>query len=316
MLEIVFSKSAYGSRRVAQRYGVGPYRGGAAVAFVEGDQPTQEEIDAAQMQAEEKARRDWENAVSLGSERNDSYCFDLALSVGEITETELGAQRRDALKKLASVWPREDLEQELEEELQNARRDLDSVLARCAGGEDVRVWYSHNPDEMCGMYWLMAQLNTLKQRGAVYLIQIPAWNDQDETIVHTYQGCGELGPGEWGKFLSLQREGKPALVEACAQHWQELQRENAPLRIFLNGRLQSAPEDLYDSYILRELDGQGEAFLEANVIGNVLGKYRLGIGDAWIALRVEQFIKDGLLEVLTPPDPDTPTYSRKLRKRI
>lgn len=316
MLEIVFSKSAYGSLKMARSYGVGPYRGGAAVAFVEGDQPTQEEIDAAQMQAEEKARRDWENAVSLGSERNDIYCFDLALSVGEITETELGEQRRDALKKLASVWPREDLEQELEEELQNARRDLASVLARCGGGEDVRVWYSHNPDEMCGMYWLMAQLNTLKQRGAVYLIQIPAWNDQDETIVHTYQGCGELGPGEWGKFLSLQREGKPALVEACAQHWQELQRENAPLRIFLNGRLQSAPEDLYDSYILRELDGQGEAFLEANVIGNVLGKYRLGIGDAWIALRVEQFIKDGLLEVLTPPDPDTPTYSRKLRKRI
>lgn len=316
MLEIVFSKSAYGSLKMARSYGVGPYRSGTAVAFVEGDQLTEEELHAAQMQAEERARRDWENAVSLGSERNDIYCFDLALSVGEITETELGEQRRDALKKLASVWPREDLEQELEEELQNARRDLASVLARCGGGEDVRVWYSHNPDEMCGMHWLMAQLNTLKQRGAVYLIQIPAWNDQEDTTVRTYQGCGELGPGEWGKFLSLQREGKPALVEACAKHWQELQRENAPLRIFLNGRLQSAPEDLYDSYILRELDGQGEAFLEANVIGNVLGKYRLGIGDAWIALRVEQFIKDGLLEVLTPPDPDTPTYSRKLRKRI
>lgn len=60
MIEIVFGKSAYGSRRVAQSYGVGPYRSGTAVAFVEGDQPTEEELHAAQMQAEEQARRDWE----------------------------------------------------------------------------------------------------------------------------------------------------------------------------------------------------------------------------------------------------------------
>lgn len=316
MLEVVFSRSAYGSRRVAQSYGVGPYRSGTAVAFVEGDQLTEEELHAAQMQAEERARRDWENAVSLGSERNDIYYFDLALSVGEITETEPGEQRRAALKELASVWPREDLEQELEEELQNARQDLASVLARCAEGEDVRVWYSHNPDEMCGMHWLMAQLHPLKQRGTVYLIQIPAWNDQEDTTVRTYQGCGELGPGEWGKYLSLQREGKPALVEACAQRWRELQKENAPLRIYLNGRLQSAPEEVYDSYILRELKAQEREFVEARAIGMILGKYQLGIGDGWIAQRIEQFVKEGLFEVLTPADPDGPTYRRTLRKKM
>ena len=42
MIEIVFSRSAYGSLKVGQSYGVGPYRGGAAVAFVEGDHPTEE----------------------------------------------------------------------------------------------------------------------------------------------------------------------------------------------------------------------------------------------------------------------------------
>lgn len=315
MIEIVFSRSAYGSLKVGQSYGVGPYRGGAAVAFVDGDHPTEEELYAAQIQAEEKARRDWEHAVPL-EQKHDIYYFDLALSVGEIAETELGAQRWAALEKLSSVWPREDLEQELEEELQNARRDLASVLAHCAGGEDVRVWYSHNPDEMCGMYWMMAQLNTLKQRGAVYLVKLPAWDYQDETTVRRYQGCGELGPGEWGKLLSLQQKGKPALVEACAQRWRELQKENAPLRIYLNGRLQSAPEDVYDSYILRELNAQKGEFLEARVIGMILGKYQLGIGDAWIAQRIEQFVKEGLFEVLTSPDPDGPTYRRTLRKKM
>ena len=35
-------------------------------------------------------------------------------------------------------------------------------------------------------------------------------------------------------------------------------------------------------------------------IGSVLGKYNLGIGDAFIAFRIEQFIRDGLLEPVTP----------------
>ena len=48
----------------------------------------------------------------------------------------------------------------------------------------------------------------------------------------------------------------------------------------------------------------------------IWGKYQLGIGDAWIAQRIEQFVKEGLFEVLTPADPDGPTYSRTLRKKM
>ena len=65
--------------------------------------------------------------------------------------------------------------------------------------------------------------------------------------------------------------------------WKQLQQENAPLRIYLNGKLQSASENIYDSFILREVDEQADEFSEANLIGNVLGKNQLGIGDAWIA---------------------------------
>ena len=56
--------------------------------------------------------------------------------------------------------------------------------------------------------------------------------------------------------------------------------------------------------------------MEARAIGMILGKCQLGIGDAWIAHRIEQFVKEGLFEVLTPPDSDGPTYSRTLRKKM
>ena len=83
----------------------------------------------------------------------------------------------------------------------------------------------------------------------------------------------------------------------------------------LNGKLVSAPESLYDPFILRELEKQENEFQEARLVGQVLGKYQLGIGDAWIALRIEQFIKDGLLIPLTVPEADVPIYHRILQKR-
>lgn len=96
--------------------------------------------------------------------------------------------------------------------------------------------------------------------------------------------------------------------------WAQLQKENAPLRIYLNGSLQSVPETIYDSFILRELEAQPDEFMEAHAIGTILGKYQLGIGDVWVALRIEQFIQEGMLEVLTTSDRGWPIYRRMLCK--
>ena len=319
MIEVVFSESAYGSLQVGQSYGTGKYNSGATSVFIrkkDGSKPTEEELREAQMQAEEKARRDWENAVPLGSQPKDIFCFDVAFSVGEITETGFGKQRRDALELLASVWPMEDIISQIDDRLKRNQEALDSVLARCADGESVRVWYSHNPDEMCGMYWLLSQLRPLKQRGRILLVKLPEWEYKDEMTICTHNGWGEIGPGEWGRYQSIQQEAQPAFLALCSTKWSQLKEENARLRIFLNGQLQSAPEDVYDSFITREIDKQPEAFVEAMVIGNVLGKYQLGIGDAWIALRMEKMIAEGRLEVIDSAPAGALIYRQKLRKVI
>ena len=46
---------------------------------------------------------------------------------------------------------------------------------------------------------------------------------------------------------------------------------------------------------IRDRDTLDDEFRESVLVGQVLGKNQLGIGDGWIALRVEQFIKEGLL---------------------
>lgn len=70
MIEIVFNKNAYGSLQIGQSYGVGKYPGGVISVFIrkeDGSRPTKKELEQAQKQAEEKAHRDWENAVPLGN---------------------------------------------------------------------------------------------------------------------------------------------------------------------------------------------------------------------------------------------------------
>ena len=47
----------------------------------------------------------------------------------------------------------------------------------------------------------------------------------------------------------------------------------------------SVSETLYDTFILRELDTLDDEFKESVLVGQVLGKNPLGIGDGWIALR-------------------------------
>ncbi len=93
-------------------------------------------------------------------------------------------------------------------------------------------------------------------------------------------------------------------------------RQYAPLRAMLNGKLQSVSEDIYDSFILREIAEQPEQFKMAIVIGNVLGKYQLGISDVWISNRIDKMLEDGVLEIIQDAPKGETNYRRILRKRM
>ena len=139
-------------------------------------------------------------------------------------------------------------------------------------------------------------------------------SERPDGAVVQYVGWGEVEPYQFGR-MALSGEKLPVnAMRMMADRWKQLQQENAPLRAVLNGRLVSAPESLYDSYILREIAAQGQEFNGAMVVGNVLGKYRLGIGDGWVAWRMEQFIREGLIEPVTPVERDWPSYRRVFRK--
>ena len=318
MIEIVFSDSACGSLKVAQHYGEGEYQDGfmgVIVSHADGSKPTKEEVEVARRKAKKKARLAWETATPLGGNTADIYGFNLVLSVGYISENQPSIKRKQTLEHLYSVFPNDEGHQAAQEIFKRVNEDLKTVQKRAEVGESIRIWYSNQPDEMCGLYWFMGQLNQWKVHGEqVSIVKLPEWEADEKRNIVQKIGWGQVAPGEWHRYLALQKPVLPVFVQSCASHWQDLQRENTPLRATLNGQLISAPETLYDDFIFREIEAEGEEFQEAKVIGRVIGKYQLGIGDFWIAFRIEEMIREGKLEVASAVAEDMPVYHRVLKK--
>ena len=318
MLAVGFSDSVAGAMLVAigHQHSIG---GATAVIFAneDGEQNAtipQAEIEKFQREAEERERRGWENAVPFEGKREDIINLPLALSIGHISETGIGAEREKAISLLTGTFP-DMASQVVEEILDTARKSYAVLLKQAQNGESIRVWASREPDAMCGLYWLMEQLRPIGLETLdVTLVELPEWEERPDGTVVRYTGWGEVEPYRFGAMARLGKKLPVNALRGLASRWRELQQENVALRAVLNGKLVSVPESLYDTFILRELEKQDNEFKEARLVGQVLGKYQLGIGDAWIALRIEQFIKDGLLIPITAPEPDAPIYHRTLQK--
>ena len=318
MIEIVFSDSACGSLKMAQSFGQGKYQGGCiGVSLIhdDGRMPSKKEIKAARNQAMEKARLAWEGATPMGGKASDIYGFNLALSVGDISENQPGPKRKNALEGLYSVYPNGEGRQAAKEILKRANENLKSIRERLSAGEAIRIWYSNQADDMCGMYWFMDQIKQWEEHnGQVLLVKLPEWEIDKKGSLVWKNSWSEVAPEEWSSYISLQKTANPVFILSCAFRWKELQAESAPLRAVLNGHLLSMSEKLYDEFIVNEIEAEAEEFQEAMIIGRVLGKYRLGIGDGWIAYRIEEMIHDGKLEVVTAGGKDMPIYHRVLKK--
>lgn len=307
---MVFGRSAAGSLKQAGHYGRGKFRG--AVGLVLGEAAGTEELAAARKRAEEAARREWERARPLELKSGEVYGIELALSMGDISGDGLAGGRRAVLMALCSPFPREDTEQYVDSLLGEAGRALTELRARAAAGETLRVWYSQDPEEMCGLCWLMNRLG--ETRADLRVVELPRWEYREDGQLVEKRSWGEVSPGEWGRYADREQAVGPAFRLGCARRWSALQEENAPLRALVNGRLVSVSEEFYDDFIRRAIREQSREFPETELIVQLLTKYDLGIGDGWIHLRVEEMLRRGELEAVTRAEKDGPAYRRVLRR--
>jgi len=315
MLEIVFSESAAGCFKVAQHYGDGPYHSsvlGVFSAAKDSRRSTKWEIRQAKKKAEAEERAKWERAVPLGGNAGDVYCFASDYSVGDISGDGLSQARADSITRLFSFFP--ELLPDRLCAIADSRENLEAVAVRAAQGETSRIWYSDQPHEMCGLCWFITQLKSrMGTLPPMQAVRLPNLVRKDDVMIN-YMGWGGVGPEELHNFWPLSEEVIPAFAAAAQMKWRELQERGGSLRAVINGELRSVPESFYDYEIEAALAKMGNEFHEAELIGNILGRSQLGIGDMWIALRIEKMIQDGRLVPLTQPKPGDIIYRRMLKK--
>ena len=306
MIEILFTESAAGSMKYAK--GLKSIVGEAFGIILEtedGHEPTEEEIAEVRAQVEQERRKKLENAVPMEGTARDVVYFPLNLSMGDISEP-FSDSRAEELQAMVLIGG-PDFSKIGQELMGAARNSLDRVLS--AEGP-VRIWYSRNPDEFCGFCHI---LTVLPEDADIRVVELPEYEVM-ETELRTYTGWGEIDPMDLGRFQRLERPLTDTERRYYRNLWRELRAENGTLRAVVNGRLCTVPEDFYDHFLLRELENQPRRFHEGRLIGEILSKYPLGLGDSLIALRIEEFISRGMLTPATEPEENRPIYHRYLEK--
>lgn len=324
MIEIVFDESARGNLRYALFFGRGPWRGSTGtVLYVSedgtGNLPSEEQMRADQQAAEERERRAWERAVPMEGSIQDIFCFPLCLSVGDISEERPGPLREQALKSISTgarfganeEWEKEEIRRRVRE----AGEALDTVCSRILAGEAARIWYSDQPDERCGLSWFLDQLARRPGTcGPLYAVKLPEWEERADGSVVSAWAWGEMPSEEWSRHIHRQELLSPAVCRCHQFQWKELKEENSPLRAVVSRRLMSVPADFYDGFLRRELAAQEGPVREWSLIVGVLSR-GLGLGDGWLAGRIEGMIQRGEVSVVRPDEPDRP-YSRLLQRNL
>ncbi len=312
-LEAVFSESAAGTLAYAMAASGKDHTLASAIGVI--CSPEEEPLSPVEQEAllhREKARQQalWKKAIPLAGDRQNICPLSLVLTLGEIDEEEIGPKRQKVLSRLMDIFPQgKEAAEALT--LQN-QKSLCALEEGAKSGQPIRVWVSQNPEELCTFHWLMGRLEPFSPQVDVVWLP-PLLPGEEQPFIPT--GWGEVPPWLWGALSQKTEALDPWQVAAFSRKWKALKIENAPLRGVIAGQIFSLPEDFYDSFLRQELLKLPEQFPEAVLIGRLLGQYPIGMGDAFWALRLEEWIAQGRLEPLTAPEEGSPLYHRMLIKK-
>lgn len=290
MLEVVFNDSAKGAMTVAKKYRKEDMIFDPNIS--DGDEKQQELFEG----------------EDLGGSSEDVVCIGFNLDVGDITHEIDGDERKRTFIKLFSSIEFE--QKEIEAFFKYQRDDLEKLIRAAKNGTPIRVWKSNAPFSACGYAYLCDVLKDIDCK--ISVVNLSQYELSQEKKKTTGVDWAEIQPSQFRHFLYLECEISIEEKLLQSELWHNLKRENAGLRGWENGQLGSVPENFYDSVIIENIP-EG-TFVMARLMGNILGKYPIGISDGWYALRIKKMIDENYLEVVGNRDTNHP-YGKILRKR-
>jgi hypothetical protein len=295
MVEVVFNDSTKGAMKVAKNYKKENMIGGTA-GYI-GTPPSQKELE------------ELFEGEALGGNSNEVIGISFSLDIGDISKGAISEERKKLIFEIHKSPFRNDDKEERslanywEENLASLRKLKDSAR----NGEHIRIWYSDAPYSICGFYFINSILKEYECK--VTAIKLPKYQFEKNNTIISYSSWSEVAAGKLYKFLPLETEISKIEQQFIASEWEELQNQNTIIRAVINGKLTSVAEDFYDYFIRLNIpDGE---FIMARLIGKVLGRHQLGVGDWWIAQRIRNMIANREFEVVS----DNEFYYDKILKK-
>lgn len=282
MIEVMFGESEGGAMKVAKNYKKTDYRSGATGWI--GKKPSKEEFDKML------------DGKAVGGNSSEVVCLPFVLDIGDINMPIDSDYRKNLILDMYTINGRDDIStiKELEKAWEKYLKEIERLKNYASIGEELRLWYSNAPYSLCGFYYVCNLLNEYNCK--VSVIKLPPYMQLSDNEIQFYTSWNEIYAGKFYKFLPLEKELSHCEVRSFASDWIKLKEERSTLRAFVNGKVIGVPEDFYD-YIIRKEISEGE-FIMARLIGNILGKHQLGIGDWWYAKRINKMIEQGELGVV------------------
>lgn len=296
MIEVMFGESESGAMKVAKNYRKPDFNNGA-IGWI-GRKPTKEEFDK------------MFDGQAVGGNSSEVVCIPFLLDIGDITVPIESEYRKNLILDLYTItgFGDENTRKSLEDAWDKYLGEIERLKNYASQGEEMRLWYSNAPYSLCGFYYVC---NLLKKYNCkISAIKLPHHIQLSDTEIKMSTFWGEIAAGEFYQYLSLEKALSASEIRLFASFWDELKEDKSTLRAVVNGRVIGVLDDFYDHIIRKEIpDGE---FVMARLIGNILGKYPLGIGDWWYAKRIKRMIELGELVVIKK---QKEIYSQVLKKQ-
>lgn len=279
MIEVLFGESEAGSMRAAKcdRAVIGGADGPTACI----GNPSRQKRDTVE----------W-----IEGKASEVVCLAFMLDIGNIKEEVDSQYRQDVIYCMYTQngWDNSpEMAAELKQAAKEYVKEYYRLIEYLKQGETIRIWYSSSPYSLCGFYWLCSILRNYENHIAT--VKLPDYKQLSENTIARYTGWGEVAAEDFSQFLNLQKQMTVSEKRMFAALWEELKEDNSPLRAVISGKLTGVPEDFYDFLIKKHLTDK--PVKEARMIGDILGRNPLGIGDWWYALRIDKMIQRGEIKI-------------------
>lgn len=295
MIEVMFGESEGGAMKVAKNYQKPDFNRGT-IGWI-GKKPSKEEFDK------------MFDGKAVGGKSSEVVCIPFLLDIGDITVPIESDYRKNLMLDLYTIsgFGDDNTRKSLADAWDKYLKEIEKLKNYASQGEEIRLWYSNAPYSLCGFYYVC---NLLKEYNCKILaIKLPQHMQLSENTIQFYISWGEIDAGKFHRFLPLEKELSTCEIRSFAANWDELKEDKSTLRAVVNGRVIGVPDDFYDHIIRKEIPD--DEFVMARLIGNILGKYPLGIGDWWYAKRINRMIE---LDELVVVQKQKEIYNQVLKK--